>query len=718
MVTWLFKKTILSLKDFLLLFFLTSLLFLTILAGYHWSNDGMGKYFLLLSLVTNLAIGFYIFSIINRYKSIYSELNNINKYFDLALEGAYIGIWDWYLDDNSVRYDRRWAEMLGLRLNEIEMSYDTWKERVHPDDLEKSVQRIQDYRDGKTSRYENIHRLKHKNGHWVYILAKGRFSDWDKNGRPIRFSGTHLDVTEYETNKDLLASTSERLDLALSAANFGVWDLNLWTKRLLFDHRMLKIMNLNESDAIYLDDWAKLIHPEDRVSFIEKFGIAKDTQQKFDTEFRIITNDGDIKYLRVISNFQSSEGKKKNIERIVGIAWDITNQVLIGQELKLQSKVAQHNAKLASIGQLAAGVGHEINNPLAIIKGFLSVIHKEVLKNPVDITKVLSFLEKTLIASDRISNIVSGLRNFSRSDQDQHYHFNVNDLLNETVSLLKEIYSKEGVQLTCEFNGLQNISIYGNRGKIQQVLMNIISNAKDSLNDHDNGQIQIISTPSDTSIIISIKDNGVGIDDSIKDKIFDAFFTTKEVNEGTGIGLALAHSIIRDHDGEISFSSQNNLGTEFIIKLPINKASPTATAPKKIQNNASIENLPCKVILAEDEEDIREYLTILFEDLGMQVQAFADGKSAYDAFCKGGVDLIISDVKMPIMDGLSLLKLIRQQTDQQQPKFILITGGVALDLKNQDKELKDLIDGYLFKPFEKEQILGKLSLLFPNHSTQ
>ena len=191
MVQGLFKRTTLSLKDFLLLLFFSSLLFVTILAGYNLSTYASGKYFLILSLTTSLCFFVFVYFVINRTKSIYRELNDINKYFDLALEGAYIGIWDWYLTDNSVKYDRRWAEMLGLNINEIEMSYETWQKRVHPDDLEKSLELIQAYMDGKTNRYENVHRLRHNNGQWVYILAKGRFSDWDRNGKPLRFSGTH-----------------------------------------------------------------------------------------------------------------------------------------------------------------------------------------------------------------------------------------------------------------------------------------------------------------------------------------------------------------------------------------------------------------------------------------------------------------------------------------------------------------------------------------------
>ena len=119
-------------------------------------------------------------------QKIIADLNNepeeLVKYLDLALEGANLGIWDWYLIDNSVRFDSRWAAMLGLDYSKIDMELSTWESRVHPDDLEKCYADIKAYMDGETELYENIHRMKHANGHWVYILDRGRFSDWDENG--------------------------------------------------------------------------------------------------------------------------------------------------------------------------------------------------------------------------------------------------------------------------------------------------------------------------------------------------------------------------------------------------------------------------------------------------------------------------------------------------------------------------------------------------------
>ena len=132
------------------------------------------------------------------------KLQESENYLKLAMEGTGLGIWDWYFADDSVKFDENWAKMIGYELNEIEMSLETWKSKVHPDDIDKCYEDIQDYLEGKTDRYVNIHRMKHKEGHWVWILDQGKISDWDSQGNPIRFTGTHFDVSSERNQKNRL----------------------------------------------------------------------------------------------------------------------------------------------------------------------------------------------------------------------------------------------------------------------------------------------------------------------------------------------------------------------------------------------------------------------------------------------------------------------------------------------------------------------------------
>lgn len=142
------------------------------------------------------------------------EMENLNQYLDLALEGANLGIWDWWLESNKVQFDQRWGEMLGIKFEDLEMKLDTWQSRVHPDDLEPCFADIKAYISGETEQYQNIHRMKHADGHWVYILDQGKISERDEKGNPIRFTGTHLDITLQKKQEEQLISAMRKAETA------------------------------------------------------------------------------------------------------------------------------------------------------------------------------------------------------------------------------------------------------------------------------------------------------------------------------------------------------------------------------------------------------------------------------------------------------------------------------------------------------------------------
>ncbi|MCF8059275.1 MAG: response regulator [Bacteriovoracaceae bacterium] len=133
---------------------------------------------------------------------------------ELALEGSKLGIWDWDLRDDTVQFDKRWGEMIGIPFEELEMNLDTWKSRVHPDDLEKCHQDITHYLEGKTDQYINIHRMKHSAGHWVYIMDQGKVSQFDSFGKPIRFTGSHLDISYQKDQENQIVEARNKAILA------------------------------------------------------------------------------------------------------------------------------------------------------------------------------------------------------------------------------------------------------------------------------------------------------------------------------------------------------------------------------------------------------------------------------------------------------------------------------------------------------------------------
>lgn len=420
-----------------------------------------------------------------------------------------------------------------------------------------------------------------------------------------------------------------------------------------------------------------------------------------------------------IVNYTKS-GSKFNVEldinpRMDEVGW-YTHWVSVQRDVSARKETQrqiEHHSKLALIGEIAAGVGHEINNPLAIIKGILEMTQSTLAELGLSDDKINLNFERMNKASDRISKIAKGLRAFARIDTDKSDYFCVSEVIKETVDMLCDIYRKEGVLI--DFSSDQKKLIaFGNRGRFQQAITNLIANAKDATEGRESRSIIIKSNVVESNISITIKDNGQGIPTEIRDKLFQPFFTTKEVNKGTGIGLSLVRTIAQEHGGVVSFDSEVGKGTEFRISLPL------ATDPCEdldIENKKEIKSVESKdklqVLVVEDESDLREIMNFHFSKIGLSVHLAENGKIALEMIKSRTFDLIVSDISMPEMDGKMLFNAIGDLKIVNPPKFMFITGEVG----SENEKMKDIInkvDGLLCKPLEIGEFSIKLNDLFPS----
>ena len=265
------------------------------------------------------------------------------------------------------------------------------------------------------------------------------------------------------------------------------------------------------------------------------------------------------------------------------------------ESLKLTQSQLVQSEKMASLGQLVAGIAHEINNPVTFISAgvdslgtnleevrqVLDVYHRitpdntkeklkeiEELKDRIDykqaIREINGLIESIKNGTYRTTQIVNGLRTFSRLDEDVLKVADINEGLDSTLILLRNKY-KNRIEIVKEYGDIPQIECFP--GQLNQVFMNILSNAIAAI--EKNGKITINTSKSNGFIRINIKDTGCGIPENIKANIFDPFFTTKEVGEGTGLGLSISHGIIEKHKGNIQVLSENGKGSEFIIMLPV-----------------------------------------------------------------------------------------------------------------------------------------------------
>lgn len=241
------------------------------------------------------------------------------------------------------------------------------------------------------------------------------------------------------------------------------------------------------------------------------------------------------------------------------------------KKIEMQQAVAISSAKMAALGEMAGGIAHEINNPLTIIHTNTKIMEKMIEKGITDPALFLKSSQNIIKTVDRIGNIIKGLKNISRDiSNEPKDRIAIKTILQDIISLCEEKFKHNDIQILCDMNNpLINTVINCFQVQLSQVFLNLFNNSFDAVVDLKEKWIKIDIQKNDQWLIIHFIDSGPGIPKSVRDKLFQPFFTTKEIGKGTGLGLSLIYGIIKNHEGEI-FYNEHVANTCFTIKLPLN----------------------------------------------------------------------------------------------------------------------------------------------------
>lgn len=380
-----------------------------------------------------------------------------------------------------------------------------------------------------------------------------------QDGIVTKLRGIFQDISQQKAINEDLYKVKERFGIAIESLRFGIWDWNLKTGTLVWDSNMYKIYGVkkNNFNGDY-DAFEKTLLAEDALRVkdeLEKIFLARGDH--LDTEFRIQSEDGDIKYIKASAKcIYDKEGK---IERLVGANWD--------NSAKRHSEVALvASAKMASLGEMAGGIAHEINNPLTIIMGLAGIVKKRIQIKNVDLDVVKEDLKKIEQTVERISKIINGLRSFSRNAEgDLKIPVKISKIVEESLDLCREKFKNHSIELRLNFNS--DAIVNCRPSQISQVIMNLLSNAHDAVATLSEKWVSVDISMTESTISIAVTDSGNGISKEIVDKIMQPFYTTKAVGKGTGLGLSISKGIIDGHQGRLDYDSLSK-NTRFVIELP------------------------------------------------------------------------------------------------------------------------------------------------------
>lgn len=375
----------------------------------------------------------------------------------------------------------------------------------------------------------------------------------DTDGKVIGQRGTCQNVTH-------LVEVERENAFIIEAMRIGIWKFNPKTEQLIWDKSMYSLFGISENNfSGAYDAWEKTLTPESSTKAIHELGQALRGEKEFDTTFKIRTPSGEIRTMGgrgiVIRNDQNEP------IQMIGINWDKTKEAQLEDTVIRERAAMAHTAKLASLGEMSAGVAHEINNPLAIISGSVQLLTKCVSDPEKFSSKIIAINQ----GIERISKIVNGLKKFSRTtDQKNYVNQALSKVLKESAMLIEAISNRYGVPVT--FDVRTHSLAFFDEVEIEQVVVNLISNAVFAVKDLSEKWVHVSLFEEEDFVVIQVIDAGTGVEEKLRDKIFEPFFTTKKVGEGTGLGLSICRGIIQEHGGDIQVLT-NSRNTTFEVRL-------------------------------------------------------------------------------------------------------------------------------------------------------
>lgn len=486
----------------------------------------------------------------------------LNNIFEEIIENSFDSAWVVSLKEPKLEYANKTTErMLGHSLENFANDPNFWLSIVHPDDKELAISSNNECFEKGTSiaRY----RMLHRDGHPVWLLVRLKLIR-DENGVPSRLIGSSTDVTEATINEQKLKSSEELFQSLANYSPLGIYKTDLMGKCIYTNKIWQEISGLDELDALG-DGWIKAIHPNDVEQVFSEWNEAIKRNQDYHGEFRFLNPKKGIRFVSSRASLILSSDKK--CVGFVGSIEDITDRIEAEKTLNYQRQKLVASAKMSSLGEMASGIAHEINNPLMIITGTCGKLLR--LLPSKHLATFETEIKKIETTAFRISKIIKGLQSFARSsEKDVMEYTTIKHLIEETLELCHQRFEHHSIDFRLNLNQLDDIEIKIRPTQIIQVLINLLNNAYDAVEKLNEKWVEISVQKSLRGIKIMVTDSGPTIPDDVVQKMMHPFFTTKEVGKGTGLGLSISNGIMEDNGGKIYFDRKHR-HTCFVLDFPV-----------------------------------------------------------------------------------------------------------------------------------------------------
>jgi two-component system, cell cycle sensor histidine kinase and response regulator CckA len=618
-----------------------------------------------------------------------------------AEELSHIGCFEWDIHSNRVRWSDGLFRIYGLEPQQFEATLEAFLERVVPEDRPQVMQAVQGAMRDR-SEFISKERIRRDNGEIRVLESRGRVVV-DSRGEPARLVGVCRDITRHVEAEQQRRRAEEVTNLILDHARMVTWEAIPET----LDFRFLngpcdELLGFAEEQWKVAGFWRRQIHAADLATVLERLEAAFAGEERL--EFRMQHAAGHFIWAEAVAKVVFEQGAAIALR---GVLSDISARKIWEEELR-------HAHKMEAIGRLAGGVAHDFNNLLTVINTSLDLI---------ELGGAIAERERDLLKSigdsvERARGLTSQLLMFGRRARNSRQTVDLNGTIKDTENLLRRLLGQE-IVLTFSLSP-EAPSLRIDPSRLDQLIVNLAANARDSM--PTGGRLHITTTLRQVAsedlpgeplvpgeyVELTVADSGCGMPPEVAARIFEPYFTTKKVGQGSGLGLAVAYGVVREAGGSIAVSSVPGEGSEFRILLPT--VARAEAKRESLPASRSVEGSE-RILLVEDEESVRTAAASALRAFGYEVVEAASGPLARQLAeeIAGDFSLLVTDLVMPEMGGLDLADAIVEA--YPTVRVLCLSGYSEAALKGRGGAYP-----FLAKPFTIRELAGKVREVLDNAS--
>ncbi|MFM8443664.1 MAG: PAS domain-containing protein [Methylococcus sp.] len=648
--------------------------------------------------------------------------------------GTGVGAWEWDIAKGEISIDERWAQMLGYVPDELKpFTLETWSSRVHPDELALASATLQSHFLQELEYYECEMRMRHRDGHWVWILDRGRVNEWSQEGRPLYMFGTHADITVRKQAERALAESNSRLRKIAGRVPGTLYQFQLnqdGTSCFPYASEGIREIYRVTPEQVREDAGAvfAILHPDDMDRIVASIQESAATGHTWQLEYRVKFDDGTVRWL--LGN-STPERQENGSTLWHGYIYDITERKRIEQEITelnvhLEHRVAERTAELAAANaaktQFLGHMSHELRTPMNAVIGLTQLLERMDLP-PEPLTMVQQIRESGNI----MMSIVNDILDFGKIEAGQlpieRQPLAPLAVINRVLTMLGAMAAQKGLELRVEDRLQTAENLLGDALRIEQILLNLTGNA---IKFTERGGVtvslaRVEGNDAEVRLRFEVSDTGPGITEEQLGQLFrpfsqgDASITRRF--GGTGLGLVISRRLAEMMGGTLGVASHVGKGSTFWFEIPFASAPsqppPTNAGPTVAETAVDGHPLTGLRVLAVD--DSRINLMVVKKALqqsGAIVTLAADGQEALQILRDrpANFDAVLMDVQMPVMDGLTATREIRRDARLAGLPVIALTAGVLPE--ERQAALEAGVDDFLTKPMD----LGQLNAVLARFS--